>query len=444
MYSDSMSLPVFLHGQDATSSSRDNVIDARERIAPSGSGNPANRRRLRVVLYSHDTMGLGHIRRNLRLARGLSESDLAIEVLLITGARESGGFALPANVDLVVLPALHKSADGTYRARNLGIGMDDLTALRSQLVCSTIQSFQPDLAIFDNVARGVNGELDQALRYIRDHGAIRCVLGLRDILDEPANVAREWRRQNSLETIRHFYHAIWVYGDARVYDPRTEYRLPADIADMLEFTGYLDRRTRASGRVETDSRGAGIDKPFGLCLVGGGQDGAALALAFACARHPDGMDAVIITGPHIDPASMAQLQVLARERAHLKVLEFVPEPTEFLQDAEFVVCMGGYNTVCEVISFDKPALLVPRVVPRREQFIRAERLKNLGIVDLLHPQNLSAGSLSEWIDGLPQRRQLSARKLIDMNGMQRVSQYLVDQVMRLEQPLQQCRRWAES
>ena len=444
MYSDSMSLPVFLNGPDATSTSSDNVIDARQRIAPPGSCNPANRRRLRVVLYSHDTMGLGHIRRNLRLARGLSESDLPIEVLLITGARESGSFALPENVDVVVLPALHKSADGSYRARHLGIGMDDLTALRSQIVCSTIQSFQPDLAIFDNVARGVNGELDQALRYIRAHGAIRCVLGLRDILDEPENVAREWRRQHCLETIRHFYHAIWVYGDARVYDPRTEYGLPADIADMLEFTGYLDRRPRPSGRGETENRGESIDRPFGLCLVGGGQDGAALALAFADARHPDGMDAVIITGPHIDPASMAQLQMLARAHTHLKVLEFVPEPTEFLQDAEFVVCMGGYNTVCEVISFDKPALLVPRVVPRREQFIRAERLKNLGIVDLLHPQNLSADSLSEWIDGLPRRRQKSTRKLIDMHGMRRVSQYLVDQVMRLEQPLQQSRCWAES
>jgi len=444
MYSDTMSLPVFLNDPDTGSTSVDNVIDARGRIAPSRIDNPRHGRRLRVVLYSHDTMGLGHIRRNLRLARGLSESELPIEVLLITGSRESGGFSLPENVDVVVLPALHKAADGSYRARNLGIGMDDLTALRSQIVCSTIQSFQPDLAIFDNVARGVNGELDQALRHIRDHGAIRCVLGLRDILDEPEKVEREWRRQRSLETIRHFYHAIWVYGDARVYDPRSEYRLPADIAAMLEFTGYLDRRTQPSRRVETSRRGEGIDRPFGLCLVGGGQDGAALALAFAAARHPDGMDAVIITGPHIDPAAMERLQVLARERAQLKVLEFVPEPTEFLQDAEFVVCMGGYNTVCEVISFDRPALLVPRVVPRREQFIRAERLENLGIVDLLHPHNLSADSLSEWIDGLPRRRQTSARKLIDMDGMQRVSQYLLDQVMRLEQPLQPRRRWAES
>ena len=141
---------------------------------------------------------------------------------------------------------------------------------------------------------------------------------------------------------------------------------------------------------------------------------------------------------------MAQLQDLANERTHLKVLEFVPEPTKLLQDAEFVVCMGGYNTVCEVISFDKPALVVPRVVPRLEQFIRAERLKNLGIIDLLHPHNLSADALSAWMVSLPQRHRVSAREVIDMNGMQRVAQYFVDQGTRLEQPGPQGRRWAES
>lgn len=441
MYSDAMSSLVFLHGLDSNSTSTNN---ARETIAAPRLYKPAASRRLRVVLYSHDTMGLGHIRRNLRLAQGFCESDLTIDVLLITGAREAGGFALPDNVDVVVLPAWHKSAEGSYRARNLDLSMDDLTQLRSQIVCATIKSFQPDLVIFDNVARGVNGELDQALRYIRDHGGMRCVLGLRDILDEPENVARDWRKQRSLEAIRRFYDAIWVYGDARVYDPRTEYKLPADIADMIEFTGYLDRRTRPPVNGAAESHGAGLNKPFGLCLVGGGQDGAALALAFASSKHPAGMDAVIVTGPHIDSASLAQLQELANERRHLKVLEFVPEPTKMLQDAEFVVCMGGYNTVCEVISFDKPALVVPRVVPRLEQFIRAERLENLGIIDLLHPHNLSADALSAWMTSLPQRRLVSAREVIDMNGMQRVAQFLADQVTRLEQPAPQLCRWAES
>ena len=131
MYSDAMSSLVFLHGLDSNSTSTNNARDARATIAAPRLYKPTASRRLRVVLYSHDTMGFGHIRRNLRLAQGFCESDLPIDVLLITGAREAGGFALPNNVDVVVLPAWHKSAEGNYRARNLDLAMDDLTQLRS-------------------------------------------------------------------------------------------------------------------------------------------------------------------------------------------------------------------------------------------------------------------------------------------------------------------------
>ncbi len=85
--------------------------------------------------------------------------------------------------------------------------------------------------------------------------------------------------------------------------------------------------------------------------------------------------------------------------------------------------MGGYNTICEVLSFRKPALIVPRVKPRREQLIRAERLQALGLVDLLHPADLTPGALSEWLAN-GHRRPALARRHIDLNGLTRVPQLL--------------------
>lgn len=406
------------------------VIDARGRIARVRDRRGREPGRYRVVLYSHDSMGLGHVRRNLLLAQILSEADLEIDVLLITGAREAGGFSLPPGVDLVVLPALHKAVDGSYGARNLGVELDALSAIRSRLVCATIESFEPDLVIVDNVARGVNGELDAALRYIRDRGHIRCVLGLRDIQDEAEQLRREWESRRCLETIREYYDAVWVYGDADVFDPREEYNLPADIAYKLQFTGYLDPCLRLDDTAGADREAELPDRPFGLCQVGGGQDGAALALAFAHARHPANMDAVVITGPYIDADCLARLKLLAKRRPNLRVLQFVREPTRILRAAEYVVCMGGYNTICEVAAFDKPALVVPRIVPRREQIVRAERLQALGVFDMLHPDSLSADSLSQWIAGMPRGRGVSARRLFDMNAAQRIPEYFLDQVRR--------------
>jgi predicted glycosyltransferase len=51
-----------------------------------------------------------------------------------------------------------------------------------------------------------------------------------------------------------------------------------------------------------------------------------------------------------------------------------------------IVAMAGYNTFCEILSLDKRAILVPRVVPRREQLIRANRAAALGLVRTLDPQ----------------------------------------------------------
>jgi predicted glycosyltransferase len=80
--------------------------------------------------------------------------------------------------------------------------------------------------------------------------------------------------------------------------------------------------------------------------------------------------------------------------------------------------MGGYNTVCEVLSFSKHALIVPRVKPRREQIIRAERLRDLGLIGMLEPEHLSPQALSEWMARDLPPLQLEGR--INMNGLDRL------------------------
>src|SRR3989441_404266 len=121
-----------------------------------------------------------------------------------------------------------------------------------------------------------------------------------------------------------------------------------------------------------------------------------------------------------------------------RVVSFVHEPTRLVRRADRVVAMGGYNTVYEVLSFAKPALIVPRVTPRQEQLIRAERLQALGLLDVLHPEALSAAALSTWLArGLAPVR--PARERIDFNGLSRVPQ-LVEELLGLRPPLRPRRR----
>ena len=390
---------------------------------------------IRVVLYSHDTMGLGHMRRNLLIAHAVAREPLGAEVLLIAGARRATAFSPPPGTDVLTLPSLRKEKDSSYSPRRLRIGLEDLIAVRSAAIRATVLSFEPDVLIVDNVPRGAVRELDPTLKELSGTGKTRCVLGLRDVLDESAAVARDWSRAGNMDAIRDFYDAIWVYGDRSVYDLVEEYDFPQDIAAKVLYTGYFDQKVRlefsGSKRPPFD-RLRLPDGPLAVCLVGGGQDGAALARAFAEADLPPGFNGVIVTGPFMDEKLQDELRELTSERPRFRVIDFVSEPMQLLEHADRIVSMGGYNTTCESLSLGKRTLIVPRVTPRTEQWIRATRLEKLGLVDVLHPDALDPEALSAWLasNGGPPPR---ARDRIDLNGLARIPQF-VDEVLGASAP----------
>lgn len=377
-----------------------------------------HRRRWRIALYSHDTMGLGHKRRNLLIAQTLGASALNADILMISGMRDASDVPTPDGVDCLTLPALSKCANGQYQSRRLGLALEEMIGMRSQLIRTAVRKFQPDVFIVDNVPRGAVRELDPALEYIKSQPHIRCVLGLRDVLDTPAAVQRDWLRADNEAAVRRYYDAVWVYGDPAVYDLRQEYGLSPDVISKIRPLGYLDQRTRL--HYANPSLHASLDAlalpatDLVLCLVGGGQDGATLAAAFAQARFPVGATGVLLTGPFMPPAQKQQLHHLAAANPQIRIIDYLEEPTLLLERASRIVAMGGYNTTCEVLSFQKPTLLVPRIAPRLEQWIRAERLQQMGLVDVLHPEAVHPTALTEWLHQPVQR---PAYRAVNLDGL---------------------------
>lgn len=381
----------------------------------------------KIALYSHDTMGLGHVRRNLLVAQALAASPLNASTLLIAGVREASTFVMPRGGDCLTLPAYRKGHNGVYASRSLAMETNALAALRSQVIGAALKSFAPDLFIVDNVPRGALQELTPVLERLRDQIKTRCVLGLRDILDAPERVSKQWQLLDNETAIRDYYDAVWIYGDRSVYDAIEEYAFPPDLAAKSTFTGYLDPSARLIPADADNGDGLFAQLPkdlahkgFTLCMVGGGQDGFAVTQAFARADLPAEEYGLIVTGPFLPAAQKVRLLSMIRSNPRVRVLEFVPEPMAFMRKAKRVIAMGGYNTVQEILFLGKRALLVPRDRPRLEQTIRAERLRARGMLDFINVQQCNPQTLSAWLHHEGPAPMPTQNRPLDRNGLTRL------------------------
>lgn len=378
----------------------------------------------RVALYSHDTQGLGHVRRNITLASALVAANPATDVLLLTGSPEAAALPLPPRTDIVTLPTLHKDERGGYRARRLSSTLGEVISLRGRILTAALTGFAPDLLIVDKVARGVDGELDQSLRALRAAGS-HIVLGLREVLDRPDVARREWDAAQTTEAITCWYDEVWVYGDPTVYDLAAECNFPAAVTRRLRYTGYLGngRNLGAVPRRRTDAPAPLPTDPYLLCLVGGGQDGGALAQAFAAAPLPAGHHGVIVTGPYMQAGVCEELRLTCAARPELTLLDYVPDLERFIASATGVVSMAGYNSVCELLAAGSRTLLVPRTRPREEQAVRARSLQRRGLVDVLDLDRVRPDRLAQWFTDAVRMRAVPAPAMVDLAGLVRVGRY---------------------
>ena len=370
---------------------------------------------LRVVLYSHDSQGLGHTRRNLALAHALVRHLPAltghrVTGMLLTGVDTAPSHGRPEGFDWVVLPGIRKAPAG-YAPRHLGVGMAQLTSLRSGMLDAALSGFEPHLVVVDRHPWGVDRELLEPLLRLRaERPGTVVVLGLREVLDAPEAAAREWAALGDLGLVRRVYDQVWVYGDPAVHDPVATGEVPAGLADLVRHTGYL-ATGRASGR-----RTSGADRPYVLTTAGGGSDGFALTLAAARARVPRGYRHVVVTGPQM-PAGHVE-RVRAAAAPGTLVLPSVPDALAEVVEASAVVSMGGYNSVAEILTTNTPALVVPRERPRLEQLIRARSLEAHGAVDVLTADALSSAAIGAWLERAVGTVRL--RRHLDLGGLRDV------------------------
>ncbi len=362
----------------------------------------------RILIYSHDTFGLGHLCRCRAIAHSLVEENRDLSVLILSGSPIIGSFDLRGRVDFVRVPGVIKLRNGEYTPLNLHIDIEETINLRASIIKHTADIFDPDLFLVDKEPLGLRGEVAETLHMLRERGT-PLVLGLRDVMDEPSLLEPEWQRKNVLPALKNLYDDIWVYGLPQICDPLAEISLPKAVREKITFTGYLRRAETSSVAKLKDLP---IRAPYVLVTPGGGGDGEALIdwVLKAYEYDPDlPYPALLVLGPFMHSEKQGEFLKRASKLSKVHMITFDAHMETLMARALGVVAMGGYNTFCEILSFDKRAIIVPRRVPRMEQYIRAARAQKLGLIAmLLEDERRDPRAMATAIRRLPSQRLPSA------------------------------------
>ncbi len=336
----------------------------------------------RILIYSHDSFGLGHLRRCRAVANSLVEKNQNLSVLILSGSPIIGSFDFKARVDFVRIPGIIKLRNGEYTSLSLHIDTEQTLAMRASIIQHTAETFDPDVFIVDKEPYGLRGEVEETLKIMKARGT-HLVLGLRDVLDDPSLLVPEWERKNVLPALENLYDDIWIFGVKQIYNPLKGIKLPTRVKRKITYTGYLPRQVPAA--MEPAILGE-MSEPYVLVTVGGGGDGDVLIdwvlRAYESGNEPP-LNALVVLGPFMPPETRSGFRDRIAKLDRVVAVTFDSRLESLMQEASAVVAMGGYNTFCEVLSMDKRALIIPRTVPRLEQYIRASCASEAGLIGML-------------------------------------------------------------
>ncbi len=380
-----------------------------------------------ILMYSHDTYGLGHIRRTLAIATQLRDAN--INILILTGSPIVGRFSFPEQIDFVRIPGMIKKTNEEYLPLSIKINAKHALDIRKNIITATAKTFQPHLFIVDKEPLGLKKEVLPTLQWLR-----RCqpntqtILGLRDIMDDRQTVRRDWNKKGIYDILDKLYSEIWVYGNREFYDPVQEYAMPESVSRKIVYTGYIPRKVPSESQILKARKEQGLPNGGKLIVVtaGGGGDGYVLMDAYLSMLEneprPVPFKSVLITGPFMPKQDRKKVFKRARKLG-LRTYHFYRNMEKLLAAADVAVSMGGYNTICELLSLGTVSLILPRETPRKEQLIRAKIFHRNNLVEYIPWHRCSAEQMRAKVFSLldnpaPYQQAISQFQMKGISAMQ--------------------------
>ena len=380
-----------------------------------------------ILMYSHDTYGLGHIRRTMAIASHLLGP--RTNILILTGSPIAGRFSFPEQIDFVRIPGMIKKTNDEYLPLSIKINPQHALDIRKNIITATAKTFQPHLFIVDKEPFGLKKEVLPTLQWLRRcRPGTKAILGLRDIMDDAETVKQDWEEKGVYKVLDELYSEIWVYGNQIFYDPIQEYNINGSISAKMHFTGYIPRKVPGKEAARKLKKEIGLKDGEKLVAVttGGGGDGYTVMHTYLSmlesSSHRLPFKSVLITGPFM-PKHERKMVFRRARRLGIRTYHFYRQMEKVFAAANIVVSMGGYNTLCEILSQGTLSLVIPRETPRKEQLIRAQAFNQHKLVEYIPwrhfaPENLQKKILALLENPDPYQHAISQFQLTGIEAMQ--------------------------
>lgn len=358
----------------------------------------------RILVYTHNSIGLGHAFRTLAVITGIRKWRPDIDFLVLSGTSIPQIF-FRAGIEVIKLPSVKLDIDrkdSPMQSRYLmGFELEEIFDFRQTLIMASFNFFQPDALIIEHNMTGQMSELIPLLmkKWMRKGGPMdftlvhicRGIMKWVPLLRIPYQNPRH--RSESIN-IGSLYDFMYVLEDRQVIDINKQFLgNDPELEKKITYLGKITNKARneLSSRHEALERFGLPDRKTILISLGRNHRVCDLSLKLIELFRETGIageyQIVMILDPYLDEGSAGALKHHASTR-EVRFLTFVPDLVDLVYNSELVVARAGYNTVNEILLTGVRAVLIPESHGGGEQEMRAQSVKAPNIMVLNEEQVL--------------------------------------------------------
>jgi predicted glycosyltransferase len=342
----------------------------------------------RLLFYCQHILGMGHLVRSMEIVKGLVPE---FQVCFINGGEIVEGFDIPSQVEVINLPAIKTDSEfQELQVVDPNYTLSEVQEMRQAILLEVCDRFRPDVLVielFPFGRRRFSFELVPMLETAKAMGT-KIVCSLRDIVVTKSD--RTKHEEKVCKLMNQYFDLLLVHGDPHLQSLEETFSRVQDLTCEVYFTGYV---VQPVPTVAVELPDLNPRKPLILVSVGGGRFGHELlncvVQSAPILKHHLPHQIQVFTGPFMPELQLLELQAMARDSPNICVDRYTPQLLSYMQRADLSISMSGYNTTMNVLTTGVRALLLPFTGnDDQEQRIRAQKLADLGVVEIIDPKEL--------------------------------------------------------